>query len=306
MASSVIMVTVSLMIEVSRTSGSTQMILMPGFCIFRYFPTPETVPPVPEPATNMSTLPAVSFQILGPVFVNTSQVLPSMEEEDGFSREGIPLLPTSSLSMAAASWILFTEGEAEIEEYNSGRKKWPCMFYPPYCCKCGILARKGVVPSELAKCWFCGNSYGDFWEGSACDWEYFSDQEEWKDEMRRNVEEPWRSRAIETRKNKVRLDHGVLVPRRQDLKKLTADMRRDIGPPLALYTNSQRLAYWGGIVRGIHPGFLRNELEVKTMIKTPLLRRQGGWRHWRSGATGTGAALRRHPTGENSRLELND
>ena len=43
------------------SAGSTQMILTPGFCIFRYFPTPETVPPVPEPATNMSTLPAVSF-----------------------------------------------------------------------------------------------------------------------------------------------------------------------------------------------------------------------------------------------------
>nr|ACR37520.1 unknown [Zea mays] len=91
MASSVLTVTVSSMTEVSRTSGrnpgptpwilclpgappeitglsagSTQMILTPGFCIFRYFPTPETVPPVPEPATNTSTLPAVSFQISGP------------------------------------------------------------------------------------------------------------------------------------------------------------------------------------------------------------------------------------------------
>jgi hypothetical protein len=42
--------------------------LILGLCIFRYFPTPDTVPPVPEPATNMSTLPAVSFQISGPVF----------------------------------------------------------------------------------------------------------------------------------------------------------------------------------------------------------------------------------------------
>lgn len=55
------------------SAGSTQMILTPGFCIFRYFPTPETVPPVPEPATNTSTLPAVSFQISGPVFVNDSR-----------------------------------------------------------------------------------------------------------------------------------------------------------------------------------------------------------------------------------------
>jgi len=50
------------------SAGSTQMILILGFCIFRYFPTPDTVPPDPEPATNMSTLPAVSFQISGPVY----------------------------------------------------------------------------------------------------------------------------------------------------------------------------------------------------------------------------------------------
>lgn len=50
------------------SAGSTQMILIPGFCVFRYLPTPVTVPPEPEPATNMSTLPAVSFQISGPVY----------------------------------------------------------------------------------------------------------------------------------------------------------------------------------------------------------------------------------------------
>lgn len=53
--------------------------------------------------------------------------------------------------------------EAEIEEYNSGVKKWPCKSYPPHRCKCGILARRGVVPSELAEGWYCGNSFGDFW-----------------------------------------------------------------------------------------------------------------------------------------------
>lgn len=50
------------------SEGSTQMTFTAGFFIFKYLPTPETVPPVPEPATKMSTLPAVSFQISGPKY----------------------------------------------------------------------------------------------------------------------------------------------------------------------------------------------------------------------------------------------
>lgn len=37
----------------------------------------------------------------------------------------------------------------EVEEFNAGTKKWPCDTRPPYLCKCGIEARRGVVPSEL-------------------------------------------------------------------------------------------------------------------------------------------------------------
>ncbi|KAJ1261853.1 hypothetical protein BS78_09G062400 [Paspalum vaginatum] len=62
-------------------------------------------------------------------------------------------------------------------------KKWPCDSYPPFRCKCGILAWRGVVPSELGKGWYCGYSYGDFWEGRGCVWEYFLDQEDWFEEM---------------------------------------------------------------------------------------------------------------------------
>ena len=53
--------------------------------------------------------------------------------------------------------------DAQIEEYNSGREEWPCSSYPAFRCKCGILACRGIVPSELGKGWYCGNSYGDFW-----------------------------------------------------------------------------------------------------------------------------------------------
>ena len=50
-----------------EVAGSTATILMSGFCSLRYSPVPVSVPPVPTPATKMSTFPSVSFQISGPV-----------------------------------------------------------------------------------------------------------------------------------------------------------------------------------------------------------------------------------------------
>jgi hypothetical protein len=53
--------------------------------------------------------------------------------------------------------------EEDVQAFESGEKPWPCDEpYRPRC-KCGILARKGVVPSELGYGWYCGNSYGDYW-----------------------------------------------------------------------------------------------------------------------------------------------
>jgi hypothetical protein len=53
--------------------------------------------------------------------------------------------------------------EEDVQAFESGEKPWPCD--EPYrpCCKCGILAPKGVVPSELGYGWYCGNSYRDYW-----------------------------------------------------------------------------------------------------------------------------------------------
>lgn len=48
------------------SAGSTHISFMDGFFILRYLPTPVTVPPEPDAATNISTLPAVSFHISGP------------------------------------------------------------------------------------------------------------------------------------------------------------------------------------------------------------------------------------------------
>lgn len=53
--------------EDGEADGSTATTLTPGLRDLRYLPTPVTVPPVPTPATKMSTLPSVSSQISGPV-----------------------------------------------------------------------------------------------------------------------------------------------------------------------------------------------------------------------------------------------
>ncbi|CAO1947918.1 unnamed protein product [Urochloa humidicola] len=59
--------------------------------------------------------------------------------------------------------------EAEVLEFESGKKPWPCESSPPTRCKCRILATEGVVPTELGFEKFCGNVYGDYWEGMTCD-----------------------------------------------------------------------------------------------------------------------------------------
>ena len=53
--------------------------------------------------------------------------------------------------------------EEQIKEFQSGKEKWPCERAPRPRCKCGILARRGVVPTELGYGWYCGNSFGLFW-----------------------------------------------------------------------------------------------------------------------------------------------
>jgi hypothetical protein len=59
--------------EMTKLSvGSTQMILTPSFFIFRYFLTLHIVP---EPTTNKSTLPVVSFQISGPAILYIYEAL---------------------------------------------------------------------------------------------------------------------------------------------------------------------------------------------------------------------------------------
>lgn len=50
-----------------ESAGSTATTRTLGFCSFKYAPAPLIVPPVPTPATRMSTSPSVPRQISGPV-----------------------------------------------------------------------------------------------------------------------------------------------------------------------------------------------------------------------------------------------
>ncbi|KAF8666090.1 hypothetical protein HU200_053800 [Digitaria exilis] len=52
--------------------------------------------------------------------------------------------------------------DEEVRAYEVGQAPWPCTKYPEKRCKCGILAERGVVPSELGYGWYYGNRNA-FW-----------------------------------------------------------------------------------------------------------------------------------------------
>ena len=54
-------------LRTGEAAGSTATALKSGLSGLMYCAMPVIVPPVPTPATTMSTLPSVSFQISGPV-----------------------------------------------------------------------------------------------------------------------------------------------------------------------------------------------------------------------------------------------
>lgn len=75
-----------------------------AFFDLRYSPTPVRVPPVPAPATKMSTSPSVSFQISGPVVSKwalglagltnwPATKLPSISRESSSALAMAPLIP---------------------------------------------------------------------------------------------------------------------------------------------------------------------------------------------------------------------
>ena len=57
--------------KTALSAGSTPTICTLAFLLLRYRPVPVTVPPVPMPATNMSTSPEVASHISGPAGRNS-------------------------------------------------------------------------------------------------------------------------------------------------------------------------------------------------------------------------------------------
>ncbi|KAF8675592.1 hypothetical protein HU200_047664 [Digitaria exilis] len=100
--------------------------------------------------------------------------------------------------------------DEEVRAYEAGQAPWPCAKYPERRCKCGILAERGVVFSELGYGWYCGNGNA-FWEGRACDWEWFSGRDDLLDRFRRLCQ---RDKERETRelREKIRKKYDVLLP----------------------------------------------------------------------------------------------
>ncbi|KAG2630405.1 hypothetical protein PVAP13_3KG487101 [Panicum virgatum] len=116
----------------------------------------------------------------------------------------------------------------EVREFESGKKPWPCTTTPSFRCKCGIMATKGVVPSELGYGYYCGNSYGEYWEGKTCDWEWFQ------------------GRDTINRKLKIRKDYQVTLPLESFLSgTVLQDLRREYGKKAAeKATLKNCIVYW--------------------------------------------------------------
>ncbi|KAG2534491.1 hypothetical protein PVAP13_9NG067232, partial [Panicum virgatum] len=126
--------------------------------------------------------------------------------------------------------------EEEVQEFESGKKSWPCTTTPSLRCKCGIVATKGVVPSELG--------YG-ITEGRTCDWEWF---QVWYELMLQfgRTKEPWKSRDTINRKLKIRKDYEVTLPLESFLSgTVLQDLRREYGKKAAeKATLEDCIVYW--------------------------------------------------------------
>ncbi|KAG2645649.1 hypothetical protein PVAP13_2KG439405, partial [Panicum virgatum] len=133
----------------------------------------------------------------------------------------------------------------EVREFESGKKPWPCTTTPSLRCKCGILATKGVVPSELGYGYYCGNSYGEYWEGRTCDYEWFQGRYELMMQLGR-TKDPWKSRDTLNRKLKIRKDYQVTLPLESFLSgPILQDLRREYGKKAAeKATLEDCIVYW--------------------------------------------------------------
>ena len=65
-----------------------------------------------------------------------------------FMQDGWPLCDFQEYIYDPKSHWYYTE--EQVKEFESGKEKLPCERAPRPRCKCGILARRGVVPRSWA------------------------------------------------------------------------------------------------------------------------------------------------------------
>ena len=82
------------------SAGSTATTRTAGHRLLRYLPTPVMVPPVPTPATKMSTSPSVSCQISGPVVAMWAAGLAGFTNCPATKALGSSLASSLALAMA--------------------------------------------------------------------------------------------------------------------------------------------------------------------------------------------------------------
>ena len=87
-------------LKTGESSGSTATIFRLGLCSFKYAPAPESVPPVPTPATKISTFPSVSFQISEPVVFLWASGFAGFINCPGINEFSISAANSSALAMA--------------------------------------------------------------------------------------------------------------------------------------------------------------------------------------------------------------
>ena len=80
--------------------GSTATTFTFGFFDFRNLPVPVMVPPVPTPATKISTLPSVSAQISGPVVSKCALGFAGFTNWPGTKLFGISFASSSAFAIA--------------------------------------------------------------------------------------------------------------------------------------------------------------------------------------------------------------
>ena len=84
----------------AEAAGSTATIFTSGFLDLRNSPTPVRVPPVPTPATKISTLPSVSSHISGPVVFLCASGFAGFANWEGIKLFGYSFASSSAFAIA--------------------------------------------------------------------------------------------------------------------------------------------------------------------------------------------------------------